>query len=156
MKVRNRDFHIHKSFSLIVQSTAGAGGPNTTDNSQLASNFAGLVLLDDNAHVEHVQSPVTPIGVKKESRPLNLKTEIEGALRFTEQLDRNKATSVDQGGGGEDAPGEVKSMNTEVTSAISDLNKPRLTAPGLYCISPCWCNYRCFSDGQRGHQQDRA
>ena len=151
MKVRNRDFHIHKIFLLTFQFAAGAGGSNTIDNSQMASNFAGLVLLDDNAHIEHVKSPVIPNGVKEEPRSLNLKTELEGALRFNEQLGNN-----DQGDGGEGGPREVKSINTEVISANSDLNISRLTAPAIYCTSPCWCNYRCFSDGQGWHSHYRT
>ena len=146
MKVRNRDFHIHRIFSLIVQSAAGAGGPNNIDNRQMASNFAGLVPLDDDANVEQVKSPVIPIGVKEEPRPPNPRTELDGALRFNERLGNN-----DQGDGGEGAPREVKSTNTEVICANSGLNIPRLTAPELYCTSPCWCNYRCFSDGQGWH-----
>lgn len=80
---------------------------------------------------------------------MSLKTELEGALRFNGQLDKETSTNVGEGDNGKEATGEIKSMNIEASSAASFLNMPRLTALGLYFIWPCWCDHRCFSDGQR-------
>ena len=132
IKVRNGGVHFHKRFSLIVHATASARGPSTTDDNQLASKFARLVLQDDNAHVKHVQAPIVPVEVKKDPKPLSLKTELKGALRFNEQLNKNNSTKAGQEVGDKEGPREVKRRKTEVSSAAFDLDMSRLTAPGIY------------------------